>query len=73
MVIPFTCGMCGTEPKGLESGLEESEIRGRIETIQRDHSTRILRRVLETWEDLLSIGYSGDKLPVDTNVKKHKE
>ena len=44
--------------KGLESGLEDLEIEGRIETIQTTallRSARILRGVLETWWDLLSV------------------
>ena len=48
----------GTILKGLEKRLEELEIRGRIETIQMTallSPVRILRRILETWEDLLSL------------------
>ena len=44
-------GVLGTIPKGLLKGLEDLEMRGRIETIQTTvllRSTRILRRVLET-------------------------
>ena len=33
-VIPIMIGALGTVPKGLETRLEESEIRGWIETIQ---------------------------------------
>ena len=33
-VIPIVIGVLGTVPKGLESRLEELEIRGRMETIQ---------------------------------------
>ena len=36
--------------KGLGTRLEELEIRGQAETTQQ---TRILRRILETWGDLL--------------------
>ena len=42
--------------KGLEKGLGELEIGGQIEIIQTTASltsVRILRRVLETWRDLL--------------------
>ena len=49
--IPIVVGALGTVPKGLEKGLENLEIRGRIDTIQNTallQSTRILRRVLET-------------------------
>ena len=50
-VIPVVIGALGTVTKGLIQGLEDSEIRGRVETIQTTallKSTRILRRVLET-------------------------
>ena len=57
-IIPIVIGAFGTVTKGLLKGLEDLEIRGRVETI---HTTallrmaRILRRVLETWGDLLSL------------------
>ena len=44
--------------KGLVKRLEDLEIRGQVETIQTTallRSSRILRRVLETWRDLLSL------------------
>ena len=47
----------GTVNKGLLKGLEDVEIRGWMETIQTTallRSTRILRRALENWGDLLS-------------------
>ena len=50
-VIPIVVGALGTVPKGLERGLENLEIRGRIDIIQNTallQSARILRRVLET-------------------------
>ena len=50
-LIPIVVGVLGTIPKGLERGLENLEIRGRIDTIQNTallQSARILRRVLET-------------------------
>ena len=50
-VIPIVVGALGTVRKGLERGLENLEIRGRIDTIQNTallQSARILRRVLET-------------------------
>ena len=46
--------------KGWKKRLEELEIKGRIETIPTTaflRSTRILRKVLETWGDLLSLRY----------------
>ena len=57
-VIPIVIGSLGTVPKGLERGREELEIGGQIENIQTSTfltSAIILGRVLETWEDLLSL------------------
>ena len=39
-MISILIGTLGTVPKGLVSGLEESEIRGQIETIETDSSER---------------------------------
>ena len=44
--------------KGLVKRLGDTEIRGQVEAIQTialSRSTRILRQVLETWRDLLSL------------------
>ena len=52
-VIPIVVGALGMIPKGLDM-----EIRKSIETVQSTvllRSTRILRSVLETWGDLLSL------------------
>ena len=58
-LIPFVVGMLGMIPKGLKKKrLEELEIKGKIKTIQPTallRSARILRRILETREDLLSL------------------
>ena len=51
-------GAFGTVTKGLLKGMEGLEVGGRVETIQTTalmRTARILRRVLETWEDLLSL------------------
>ena len=51
MVISIEIGALGTDNEGLVQGLENLEIRGRIENIQTTTlltSPRILRRVLET-------------------------
>ena len=51
-------GALGTVTKGLALGQEELEIRVRVETIQTKallKSARILRRIQETWGDLLSL------------------
>ena len=57
-VIQVVIGTLGTIPKKLVKGLEDSEIWGYVEPIQTTallKSVRILRRVLETWEDLMSL------------------
>ena len=44
--------------QGLLKGLEDLEIRGRVATIQTTtllRTAKILRRVLETWGDFLSL------------------
>ena len=56
-IIPIVIGAFGTVTKGLLKGLENLEVVGRVATIQTTvimKTARILRRVLETWEDLLS-------------------
>ena len=57
-IIPFVIGAFGTVSKGLLNGLENLEVGGRVETIQTIallKTARILRRVLETWGDFLSL------------------
>ena len=56
-VILVVAGELGTIPKGLVRGLEDLEIRGQVETFQTTtlRSTKILRRTLETWGNLLSL------------------
>ena len=57
-IIPIVIGSFGTVTKGLLKGLEALEIRGRVENIQTTtllRTARILRRILETWGDLLSL------------------
>ena len=57
-IIPIVTGTFGTVTKGLLKGLEDLEVGGRVETIQTTtllRTARILRRVLETWGDLLSL------------------
>ena len=49
-VVLIVIGALGSIPKGLIQGLEDLEIRGRVETIQTAallRSARILRKVLE--------------------------
>ena len=55
-IIPVMIGANGTVTKGLLRGLGVLEIRGRVESIQTMallRSARMLRKVLETWGDLL--------------------
>ena len=56
-VIAIIVGAFGTVSKGFEKRLEEMEINGKIETIPTTvllRPARILRRVKEIREDLLS-------------------
>ena len=56
--VQIVIGAFGTVTEGLLKGLEELEIGGRVESIQTTTSlktARILRRVMETWGDLLSL------------------
>ena len=57
-IVPIVIGVLGTVTKGLLKGLEDLEIGGQEETIQTTallRTTRILKWVLETWGDLLSL------------------
>ena len=57
-IVPIMIGAFGTVTKGILKGLEDLEVGGRVETIQTTvllKTARILRRVLETWGDLLSL------------------
>ena len=57
-IVPIVIGALGTVTKGLLKGLEDLEIGEQVETIQTTallRTARILRRVLETWGDLLSL------------------
>ena len=57
-IIPIVIGAFGTVANGLLKGLEDLKVGGRVETIQTTallKTARILRRVLETWGDLLSL------------------
>ena len=57
-IIPIVIGAFGTVTKGLLNRLEDLEVGGQVETIQTTalfRTARILRRVLETWGDLLSL------------------
>ena len=57
-IVLIVIGALGTITKRLFKGLEDLEVGGRVETIQMTallRTARILRRVLETWGDLLSL------------------
>ena len=57
-IIPIVIGAFVTVTKELFKELEDLEVDGREETIQTTallRTARILRRVLETWGDLLSL------------------
>ena len=57
-IIPIVISAFGTVTKGLLKGLDDLEVGGGMETIQTTallKTVRILRRVLETWGDLLSL------------------
>ena len=57
-IITIVIGAFGTVTKGLLKGLEDLEVGGRVETIQTKallRTARILRRVLETWGNFLSL------------------
>ena len=50
-IVPIVIGTLGAITKGLLKGLEDLEVGGRVETIQKTalpRTARILRRVLET-------------------------
>ena len=60
-IIPIVIGAFGTVTKGLLKGLEDLEVGGQVEATQTTallRTARILRRVLETWGDLLSLQLS---------------
>ena len=57
-IIPIEFGAFGTVNKGLLKGQEDMEVGRRVETIETTtllRTARILRRVLETSGDLLSL------------------
>ena len=61
-IMPIVIGAFGTVSKELLKGLEDLEVNGRVETIQATallKTARILRRVLETWGDLLLLNLQG--------------
>ena len=61
-IIPIVIGAFGTVTKGLLKGLNDLEGGGRVETFQTTallRMARILKRVMVTWKDLLSLKLQG--------------
>ena len=57
-IVPIVIGDFGTITEGLLKSLEDLEVGRGVETIQMTallRTARILRRLLETWGDLLSL------------------
>ena len=74
-IIPIVIGAFGTVTKGLLKGLGDLEVGGRVGTIQTTallKTARILRRVLETWGDWLSLNLQW-KPSAYTDVKNSDE
>ena len=74
-IVPIVIGALGTITKGLLKGLENLEFGGQVETIQIKallRTARILRRVMETWGDLLSLKLQW-KPSANSDVKTLKE
>ena len=66
-IIPIVIGALGTVIKGLVQELEDLKITGRVEVVQTTallQSARILRRVLETWGNLLSLKLQWETISV---------
>ena len=73
-IIPIVIGTFDTVTKRLLKGLEDLEVGGRVKTIQTTvllKTTRILRRVLETWRDCCHSN-SSERPSVDADVKNSK-
>ena len=67
-------GAFGTVTKRLLKGLEDLEVGGWVETIQTTallRTARILRRVLETWEDCCHSN-SSERPSANADVKNSK-
>ena len=72
-IVPILIGALGTVTKGLLKGLEDLEVGGRVEIIQMTallRTARILRRVQETWGDLLSLNVKNSR-GVNNNTQKN--
>ena len=72
MQVTIVIGAFGTVTKGLLQGMEDLEVGGRVETIQTTvllKTAWILRRVLETWGDLLSLKHQWKTISVSSCEK----
>ena len=73
-IVPIVISTFGSITKGLLKGLEDLEVGERVETIQMSallRTPRILRWVLETWGDLLSLKLQW-KPSANTDVKNSR-
>ena len=74
-IVPIVIGAFGTVTEGLLKGLEDLEVSGRVETIQTTallKTARLLRRVLETWGDLVSLKLQWKNHQLTLSAKKSK-
>ena len=74
-IIPILIVAFGTVTKGLLKGLEDLEIRRRVETIQTTTRLRIARILEESWrlEETCCHSKSGEKLSAKVDVKNSNE
>ena len=75
-LLPIVNGSLGRVTKGLVQGLEDLDKKGQVKNIQTTallRSARILRRVLETWTDLLSLKLHWKSSANDAVKNTHKK
>ena len=75
-IIPIVISAFGTVTKGLLKGQGELEVGGRVQTIQTTallRTARILRRVLETCGNLLSLKLSSERPSANADEKNTNE
>ena len=72
-IMPIVIDTFGTVTKWLLKGLEDMEVGGLVGTIQKTllRTARILRRVLETWGDLLSLNLQWKTISLHWCKKKN--
>ena len=72
IIVPIVIGAFRTVTKGLLKGLGDLKVSGQVETIQMTallRTARILKRILGTWGDLLSLK---KKTAANTDMKNSK-